>query len=109
MKEAITPLSRWALQRTAEAGMKGLLERVGLYTCPVEHWETMAEQSTAFITGYATCLSDILSLFQDGPLSSNSTGKDAKANNKTLVTILKVLIFLCNYTINQKEGTSARA
>lgn len=110
MNNSIVPLSRLALRLAAEEGMKNVTERLGLITCPTEYWETMADQPSSFINGYATCLNDVVNLLHNkGPLSNNRRGKAAKLNIRTLLSILNVLLYLCSYTLTQRESSKIEA
>jgi hypothetical protein len=84
------------LQFLASKGLELVETQLGLNGVPQEHVEAFDDQSTLFLQGYATCLSDIVALIE-GPLYEKSS------TIKTLSGVVRTWLYLCSYTISKRD------
>lgn len=100
MKPIAAPISRWALRMLATKGMESRDAQIGLRFVPDSDIESFEDQGTAFLEGYASCLSDLLYLTTDG---------EDPLDQKTLRAILHTWLYLCSNAITKRFRATAKA
>lgn len=95
-KPIAVPLTKWALKFLADRGLGRWDTQLGLSLVPQDDVKSFNDQTTEFLEGYATCLSDLLHLVEEK--------QGGVGDLKTLGIIMRTWLYLCSNAVSNKLG-----